>query len=187
ATLARLPQVSMLHQRLRSPRELDSSSAPQLGSLQRVSRFASAVKRRIASSAIRARASLRGASVTHRAPPVDARRRPPSGPSARLIHPIERGGWPALSVGWLTGLGSGMRRRSHGGGMTRKIFFVVAIAIVLASPSKAMAQNKNKLVGTWKLVSAVSKTEQGEVNNAAYGEHPKGFITYTSEGRMIVV
>jgi len=71
--------------------------------------------------------------------------------------------------------------------MTRKIFFVVAIAIVLASPSKAMAQNKNKLVGTWKLVSAVSKTEQGEVNNAAYGEHPKGFITYTSEGRMIVV
>ena len=69
--------------------------------------------------------------------------------------------------------------------MTRKVFFVVATAFVLALPSKAMAQNK--LVGTWKLVSAVSKTEQGKVNNTAYGEHPKGFSTYTSEGRMSVV
>jgi len=73
-------------------------------------------------------------------------------------------------------------------GITMKqIIAVVATALVLASPTKAMAENKNKLVGTWRLVSAVSKTDQGEVNNAAYGEHPGGFVTYTAEGRMIVV
>jgi hypothetical protein len=50
-----------------------------------------------------------------------------------------------------------------------------------------MAQTKNKLVGTWKLVSVVSKTDQGDVNKAVYGEHPKGFITYLPDGRMVVI
>jgi len=60
-------------------------------------------------------------------------------------------------------------------------------AFAVAAPTIVMAQSKNKLVGTWKLVSVVSKTDKGDVNNAVYGANPKGFITYTAEGRMIVV
>lgn len=70
--------------------------------------------------------------------------------------------------------------------MKRIVVFAV-ITLALSLPSIAMAQSKNKLVGTWKLVSVISKTDQGEVNKTVYGEHPKGFITYGADGRMMVV
>jgi hypothetical protein len=40
------------------------------------------------------------------------------------------------------------------------------------------------LVGTWSLVSASSKSPQDDNNDAPYGEHPSGVLTYTSEGRV---
>ena len=45
----------------------------------------------------------------------------------------------------------------------------------------------NRLVGTWKLVSASSTTSKGERNDAPYGVDPAGFLTYTAEGRMTSV
>jgi Lipocalin-like domain len=39
------------------------------------------------------------------------------------------------------------------------------------------------LVGNWKLVSAVCSTADGVVTSP-YGNHPAGFITYTSDGRI---
>ena len=42
------------------------------------------------------------------------------------------------------------------------------------------------LVGTWKLVSALSTRPNGERVNY-YGEHPVGFLTYTDDGRMTAV
>jgi hypothetical protein len=42
----------------------------------------------------------------------------------------------------------------------------------------------DKLVGTWKLVSASSTTSGGEHREAPYGHGPVGFLTYTSDGRM---
>ena len=39
------------------------------------------------------------------------------------------------------------------------------------------------LAGNWKLVSAVSATAEGVVTRP-YGDHPAGFITYTSDGRI---
>lgn len=42
----------------------------------------------------------------------------------------------------------------------------------------------DKLVGTWKLVSASSKTSKGEQGEAPYGLNPAGFLTYTAEGRV---
>src|SRR5882724_9903515 len=45
-----------------------------------------------------------------------------------------------------------------------------------------MAWSSDKLVGTWKLVSASLSTEGGERNDAPFGASPTGFLTYTLEG-----
>ena len=42
----------------------------------------------------------------------------------------------------------------------------------------------DKLVGTWKLVSASSTTSKGERNDAPYGLNPVGFLTYSEDGRV---
>jgi hypothetical protein len=42
----------------------------------------------------------------------------------------------------------------------------------------------DKLVGTWKLVSASSTTSTGTRNETPYGFEPTGFLTYTADGRM---
>jgi hypothetical protein len=47
-----------------------------------------------------------------------------------------------------------------------------------------MDQKNGKLVGTWKLVSASSKTSTGQRNAPPYGVGPVGFLTYTEEGRV---
>jgi hypothetical protein len=41
-----------------------------------------------------------------------------------------------------------------------------------------------KLVGTWKLVSASSTTANGQRNETPYGVGPVGFLNYTADGRM---
>jgi hypothetical protein len=42
----------------------------------------------------------------------------------------------------------------------------------------------DKLVGTWKLVSASSTTSAGERCETPYGPSPVGFLTYTADGRV---
>lgn len=42
----------------------------------------------------------------------------------------------------------------------------------------------DKLVGTWKLVSASSTTSTGERIEAPYGVNPSGVLTYGADGRM---
>jgi Lipocalin-like domain len=42
----------------------------------------------------------------------------------------------------------------------------------------------NKLVGTWKLVSASTATSTGERNETPYGPGPAGLLTYTADGRV---
>jgi|SRR5215467_9183911 len=44
--------------------------------------------------------------------------------------------------------------------------------------------HSDKLVGTWKLLSASSITSSGERNEAPYGPNPSGFLTYTADGRV---
>jgi hypothetical protein len=41
-----------------------------------------------------------------------------------------------------------------------------------------------RLVGTWKLVSASSKTSTGERSETPYGLNPTGFLTYSEDGRV---
>src|SRR5271168_1224594 len=45
----------------------------------------------------------------------------------------------------------------------------------------------DKLVGTWKLVSASSTTSAGVRSETPYGAGPSGFLTYTEDGRMSTV
>jgi lipocalin-like protein len=42
----------------------------------------------------------------------------------------------------------------------------------------------DKLVGTWKLVSASSTTKTGERNETPYGINPTGFLNYSEDGRV---
>jgi len=42
----------------------------------------------------------------------------------------------------------------------------------------------DRLVGTWKLVSASSSTVGGERNDTPFGTNSAGFLTYTQDGRV---
>ena len=53
-----------------------------------------------------------------------------------------------------------------------------------AIPPSASGHLNDKLVGTWKLVSASSTTSAGERSASPYGAQPAGFLTYTSDGRV---
>ncbi|MGA9542758.1 MAG: lipocalin-like domain-containing protein [Candidatus Sulfotelmatobacter sp.] len=43
---------------------------------------------------------------------------------------------------------------------------------------------KDKLIGTWRLVSASTTTSTGERSETPYGIDPVGLLTYTHEGRI---
>jgi hypothetical protein len=47
-----------------------------------------------------------------------------------------------------------------------------------------MGQVEEKLLGSWKLVSASSIGRNGERNETAYGENPTGLLTYAPNGRV---
>lgn len=66
--------------------------------------------------------------------------------------------------------------------------FLLPLMLLLVVPAigqeNGLAQSKNALVGTWKLISVTNFTDTGQVINNAYGLNPIGFLTYTSDGRM---
>ena len=45
----------------------------------------------------------------------------------------------------------------------------------------------DELVGTWKLVSASTRTSTGERSETPYGPIPIGLLTYTADGRVIAM
>jgi hypothetical protein len=45
----------------------------------------------------------------------------------------------------------------------------------------------NPLIGMWKLISAAAIHADGTVTPDVYGTHPVGYITYTSDGHMMVM
>jgi hypothetical protein len=49
---------------------------------------------------------------------------------------------------------------------------------------KTEVKTTDKLVGSWKLVSASSTTRDGERNETPYGPNPVGFLTYGLDGRV---
>jgi hypothetical protein len=68
--------------------------------------------------------------------------------------------------------------------MTR---LILGLCLVLVSfPVRAHAQSADKLVGTWKLVSAKITTDKGEVRDS-WGPNPQGLLMYTADGRMSAI
>lgn len=47
-----------------------------------------------------------------------------------------------------------------------------------------MTEDNDKLVGTWKLVSASSTDSSGQLLDPPYGANPVGFLTYGKDGRV---
>jgi hypothetical protein len=58
------------------------------------------------------------------------------------------------------------------------------MAEFIAPSAGVVGRTSDKLVGTWKLVSASSTTSTGERNETPYGPSPVGFLTYTGDGRV---
>jgi hypothetical protein len=50
-----------------------------------------------------------------------------------------------------------------------------------------LADDRAKLVGSWKLVSWVQEFQDGGEPRHEYGKHPVGYIIFTPEGRMMAV
>jgi hypothetical protein len=68
----------------------------------------------------------------------------------------------------------------------KKLVEFSLIGFLLLMPSVAFAGNE-EILGTYRLIAATNKLlDTGDVLTA-YGAHPKGYITYGNEGRMLVL
>ncbi len=58
--------------------------------------------------------------------------------------------------------------------------------MLMSDPSSSAAEShlSGNLVGTWRLISAVATTKNGEQGDPPYGAEPAGLLTYTKDGRM---
>ena len=64
---------------------------------------------------------------------------------------------------------------------------LLSLCIVLAlSPHSKVAAHQHPLVGNWKLVSVQIIFDNG-TPQALFGEHPKGYLILTPEGRMMAL
>ena len=61
---------------------------------------------------------------------------------------------------------------------------ILALAEFIAFSAGVVVGTNDKLVGTWKLVSASSTSSTGERSETPYGPSPVGFLTYTGDGRV---
>ncbi|HEY5166742.1 MAG TPA: hypothetical protein VII80_02930, partial [Pseudolabrys sp.] len=57
--------------------------------------------------------------------------------------------------------------------------------LLLSSP--VYAADKDRIVGTWKLVSVVYEDTQTKERTPVLGEHPKGYQIATPEGRWVAL
>jgi hypothetical protein len=63
----------------------------------------------------------------------------------------------------------------------------LAFAVLLLMSLPAQAADKDKIVGTWKLVSVVYEDAQTKELTPVLGEHPRGFQIATPEGRWLAL
>src|ERR1700752_3675539 len=62
---------------------------------------------------------------------------------------------------------------------------LLAVLIMLASPARA--DDKTRIVGTWKLVSVVYEDQDTKARTPIYGEHPRGYQIATADGRWLAL
>jgi hypothetical protein len=73
--------------------------------------------------------------------------------------------------------------------MTRSLTVTLATlaVLVLGVTSRTSADETNRLIGTWKLVSAVSEELASGQKTDIYKGKPVGFISYGADGRMMTI
>jgi hypothetical protein len=64
---------------------------------------------------------------------------------------------------------------------------VVIAAALVAAVLPARADDTERIVGTWKLVSVVYEDQQSKERTPVLGEHPRGFQIATREGRWLAL
>jgi len=68
------------------------------------------------------------------------------------------------------------------------MFRAIAFAIsALLFAQAAIADDREKLIGTWKVLSYENEFKDGSPRRAVYGQNPTGFIILTAEGRMAAI
>ncbi len=50
-----------------------------------------------------------------------------------------------------------------------------------------LPKQSNPLLGTWKLISVTATLPDGSIKPEVFGANPTGYITYTPEGKMMVI
>jgi hypothetical protein len=65
-------------------------------------------------------------------------------------------------------------------------WLLAAALVLVVFPSSVVAQTKESLVGTWRLVSYKAANDKGRMTEW-YGPNPVGFLTLTADGRMSVI
>ena len=68
---------------------------------------------------------------------------------------------------------------------SNSVFLVPVLTMVCSLTVNARCNDS--VVGTWKLVSNTTTTDNGDVNKAAFGQNPSGLLTYTADGRMMAI
>jgi len=66
------------------------------------------------------------------------------------------------------------------------VFFIVIVA-VLSVVSLALADDRAKLIGIWKLVSFDAELQDTGESKPIFGNNPQGYLIFTSEGRMMTL
>jgi lipocalin-like protein len=64
---------------------------------------------------------------------------------------------------------------------------VLLFAMLLLSGLPAQAADKDRIIGTWKLVSVMYEDQATKERTPVLGEHPRGYQIATPEGRWIAV
>jgi hypothetical protein len=62
---------------------------------------------------------------------------------------------------------------------------LLCLSSLLLFGQPALADEKDKLVGAWRIVSAVVEDVQTKEQKPLYGEHPKGYLILLASGRMM--
>jgi Lipocalin-like domain len=82
-----------------------------------------------------------------------------------------------------------MRRAKSGAaiceGAAMKTLLLVLGLVLSTLPSSAA--DRTPLIGVWKLLSYQTEFQDGSPKRALFGEHPTGYIIFTSEGRMMAL
>ena len=68
--------------------------------------------------------------------------------------------------------------------MFRAIAFAISALLFVQS---AIADDREKLIGTWKVISFDNEFQDGSPRRALYGQNPSGYIILTAEGRMVAI